>query len=83
MRTDICAREDESTQTALLEALTAVGAASEDDSALEVPFPTGLSRFRVGFEQLTVFADTWTVDLEGPDELVRQVLQLISEDDRG
>ena len=52
MRTDICAREDEATQTALLEALAAIGAASEDDSPLEVPFPTGLTRFRVGFEQL-------------------------------
>ena len=83
MRTDICAREDETTQTALLEALASVGAAPEDDSLMEVPFPTGLSRFRVGFEQLTVFADTWTVDLEGPDALVQQVLQLISGRDRG
>jgi hypothetical protein len=83
MRTDICAREDESTQTALLEALAAIGATPEDDSPMEVPFPTGLNRFRVGFEALTVFADTWTVDLEGPDELVQQVLQLISGRDRG
>jgi hypothetical protein len=82
MRTDICAREDESTQTALLEALRAVGAAPEDDSLMEVPFPTELSRFRVGFQQLTVFADTWTVDLEGPDELVRQVIELMAGDER-
>ena len=83
MRTDICAREDLATQTALLEALAAVGANAEDDSAQGVPFPTGLSRFRVGFDALTVFADAWVVDLEGPDELVRQVLQLISAGDRG
>ena len=83
MRTDICAREDDAAQTALREALTSVGAAPEDDSPMEVPFPTGLSRFRVGFEALTVFVDAWSVDLEGPDELVEQVLQLISTDDRG
>ena len=82
MRTDICAREDEATQTALLEALSSIGAAPEDDSAVEVPFPTGLSRFRVGFETLTVFVDAWAVDLEGPDELVDRVLQLISTGDR-
>jgi hypothetical protein len=74
VRTDICAREDGATQTALLEALAAVGAVPEDDSLQEVPFPTGLSRFRVGVEGLTVFVDAWLVDLEGPDELVRRVL---------
>lgn len=83
MRTDVCVREDEATQTALLEALSSIGAAPEDDSALELPFPTGLSRFRVGFETLTVFVDAWAVDLGGPDELVDQVLQLISTADRG
>jgi hypothetical protein len=82
MRTDLCPREDLDTQTALLEALSEIGAAPEDDSPQEVPFPTGLSRFRVGPETLTVFADAWLIDLEGPDELVRQVLQLISGRDR-
>lgn len=83
MRTDVCARDDESTQAALLEALGSIGAAPESDSAAEIPFPTGLSRFRVGFETLTVFVDAWAVDLEGPDELVDRVLQLISTADRG
>jgi hypothetical protein len=78
MRTDICAREDEATQTALLEALAAIGAAPEDDSPLDVPFPTGLSRFRVGSQTLTVFADAWLVDLEGPDELVQRVIELMA-----
>ena len=78
MRTDICAREDEAAQTALLEALSAVGAAPEDDFTLEVPFPTGLHRFRVGFEYLTVFADAWLIDLEGPDELVERVRELMT-----
>jgi hypothetical protein len=75
MRIDICAREDEVTQLTLLEVLTSIGAFSEDDSPLDVPFSTGLHRFRVGFEILTVFVDTWLVDLEGSDELVKRVLQ--------
>ncbi|MBN9119204.1 MAG: hypothetical protein J0I06_08590 [Planctomycetes bacterium] len=78
MGVNICYTDDIATQTALLEALAALGAAPEDDSPQEVPFPTGLSRFRVGFETLTMFVDAWCVDLEGPDELVRQVLQLIT-----
>ena len=78
MRTDICAREDVATQAALLEALASIGAAPDDDSPLDVPFPTGLSRFRVGGETITVFADAWLVDLEGPDERVHELLQLIS-----
>lgn len=83
MRIDICAREDEAAQLTLLETLQSIGAFSDDDSPLEVPFPTGLHRFRVGFETLTVFVDTWLVDLEGPDELVQQVVKLISTGDRG
>jgi hypothetical protein len=78
MRTDICSRDDDAAQTALLEALSAVGAAPEDDFTLEVPFPTGLHRFRVGSDYLTVFADAWLVDLEGPDELVRRVQELMA-----
>jgi hypothetical protein len=83
MRTDICAREDLATQTALLEALSEIGAAPEDDSPQEVPFPTGLSRFRLGPDVLTVFADTWLVDLEGPDDAVKRVLELMAGRVRG
>jgi hypothetical protein len=77
MRTDICACEDLDAQTALLEALASVGAAPEDDLP-DVPLPSGLLRFRAGHEVLTVFTDTWGVDLEGPDELVRRVVAEMS-----
>jgi hypothetical protein len=30
-----------------------------------------------------VFIDAWEVDLDGPDELVRRVVELISAGDRG
>jgi hypothetical protein len=82
MRTDICAREDHDTQVDLLDALAAIGA-SPDDDAPEVPFPTGLHRFHVGHQAMTVFVDTWLVDLEGPDELVRRVIEFMSATARG
>jgi hypothetical protein len=74
MRTDICARDDVDTQAALLEALASVGAMPDDDTAGELPFPIGLHRFTAPDGTLTVFADAWGVDLEGPDELVQRVL---------
>ena len=81
MRTDICASDDYETRERLLIALGEVGAAQEGD--WESAMGVGLHRFRVGFETLTVFIDAWTVDIEGPDALVQQVLQLISDGTRG
>jgi hypothetical protein len=75
VRVDVCPREDYATQAALLEALAAAGAHPDDDFDLEVPLPTGLLRFRAGTDILTVLADAWAVDLEGPDGLVRRVLE--------
>jgi hypothetical protein len=80
MRVDVCAREDYPSQAKLLDALAAVGAYPDDDYELEVPLPTGLLRFRVGSDLLTVFVDAWAVDLEGPDDLVRRVLAAITGD---
>jgi hypothetical protein len=80
MRTDICASDDYETRERLLDAIRELGGAYEGDGE---PSGVGLHRFRVGFEVLTMFVDAWTVDLEGPDELVQQVLQLMSTGDRG
>ena len=74
MRVDICARDDYAMQGALLEALAQVGAYPDEDFELEVPLPTGFLQFRAGTEFLTVFADAWVVNLDGPDALVRRVL---------
>jgi hypothetical protein len=81
MHADICASDDYETRERLLNALAEIGAANEGD--WESSLGVGLHRFRVGFETLTVFIDAWTVDIEGPDALVQQVLQLISGQDRG
>jgi hypothetical protein len=80
MGVNICYTDDLATQTALLDALAAVGARPDDDAQLDVPLSIGLRRFRVGFETLSVFVDTWCVDLEGPDELVRGVLAVLGRD---
>ena len=75
MRIDICANDDHETAAALLSALAAVGAVPEDaDFDDELPLGAGLHKFRAaGGELLTVYADAWGVDLEGPDELVTRV----------
>jgi hypothetical protein len=80
MRADICAREDLEAQSALLEALTAVGAVADDDGFHESPLGVGLVRFTAPDGQITVFTDAWGVDLEGPDELVRRVLAAMTAD---
>lgn len=77
MRVDICASDDYESRERLFAALAEIGAAPEGDSDW-AELGVGLHRFRIGFETLTVFIDAWTVDLEGPDDRVRQVLQLIS-----
>jgi hypothetical protein len=80
MRADICASDDYETRERLLAAIRELGGVYEGDGE---PLGVGLHRFRVGFETLTMFVDAWTVDLEGRDQLVRQVLQLITTADRG
>lgn len=72
MRADICASDDYDTRDRLLAALGEIGAAHEGDwdSSLGV----GLHRFRIGAEVLTIFIDAWSVDIEGPDDLVQRVL---------
>lgn len=73
MRVDICSREDLETQGSLLRALADVGAIPAEGTIIDLPFGQGLHRFIAPQGMLTVFADAWGVDLEGPDELVQQV----------
>jgi len=79
MRVDICSREDYATQAALLQAFARIGAFPEDEFDMEVPLPTGLLRFRVGTDTFTVFVDAWDIDLEGSDELMKQVLAVMAD----
>lgn len=73
MRVDICSREDMDTQAVLLQALADVGAVSDQGAVPDLPLGQGLHRFIAPDGVLTVFADAWGVDLEGPDDLVQRV----------
>jgi hypothetical protein len=76
VRVEICPSDDETVIQRLLVALQAAGAMYDDfiDGSLGV----GLSRFRIGEQVLTVFRDAWLVDLEGPDDLVKRVVEILS-----
>ena len=80
MRVDICTTEDEDTKAALLAALGEVGALPEDaDFPPDAVLGLGLHKFRTaGGEPLTVYADAWGVDLEGPDDLVNRVVAILA-----
>lgn len=79
MRAEVCASDDYDTRDKLFAALAAVGAHSDGagDSA-GAPAGVGLYRFAHPDGDLSVFVDAWVVDVAGPDQLVEQVLQLIS-----
>ena len=76
-RADICAANDDDGIDRLQAALRErgfLGNSDNHDSALGV----GLSHFRRGPDEVTVFIDAWLVDLAGPDELVREVVEALS-----
>jgi hypothetical protein len=77
-RIDVCAREDYETTARLLEVIAALGGRGEGD-ADESALGTGLSRFRIGADEVTVFADAWGVDLAGPDGLVNEILAALKD----
>jgi hypothetical protein len=80
VRVDICTSEDDDTRAALFAALAEVGASAEDADDAEAGMTgQGLHRFRTAAgEPLTVFADAWGVDLEGPDALVNRVVAILA-----
>ena len=80
MRVDVCPNDDYDTVAALLAGLAAVGATADDpDFADDGTLGVGLHRFRTaGGVALTVYADAWGVDLDGPDALVNRVLAAMS-----
>lgn len=70
---DICDREDHETIDRLLVAITQLGGKPDDDWH-ESSLGVGLQRFRFGADEVTVFADAWSVDMAGPDKLVHDIL---------
>ena len=72
-RADICASDDHDAIDRLQAVLGELGFVA-DDTWHDSPIGTGLTRYRYGADELTVFKDAWVVDVAGPVELVNRVL---------
>ena len=72
MRADICDSNDEAAVATFRDALRRLGAQLDDKSwAIGVD----LYHLRIGDEELSVFSDAWSLDIEGSDDLVQRVLK--------
>ena len=76
-RTDVCASEDFETIDRLQAVLGELGWVA-DDTWHDSPLGLGLTRFRRGDDELTVFRDAWGVDLAGPEAAVNDVTERLS-----
>lgn len=76
MHADICDPEDSEAIECFKTALKRLGAEKIDQSwGLGVD----LLSLQIGTETLRVFSDTWSIDIEGPDQLVQNVLALFNQ----
>jgi hypothetical protein len=78
VRADVCSADDFDTQARLVEALRDLGFVADDTWHDELNLGVGVTRYRLGEQQLTVFKDAWLVDVAGPQELVEQVLAALT-----
>ena len=71
MRADICEAGDSTSFAKFKEAVSALGGKPDGKS-----WALGVSIYRVKFgkEELTVFIDGWSVDIEGSEALVSKVM---------
>jgi hypothetical protein len=71
MRADICSAGDETAISRFIQVLHRRGA-----HAITEWWAMGVDVccLEVGDQVLTVFSDTWSLDIDGPDDLVQQVL---------
>jgi hypothetical protein len=76
MRADICEPRDTVAIARFKAVLETVGA-----ELLDHAWAVGVDhwRYRVGADLLSVFADAWSVDIEGPPELVQRVVAAVQE----
>jgi hypothetical protein len=73
-RAEICASDDYDAVDRLQAVLAELGFVA-DDTWHDTLIGTGLTRYRLGDDELTVFRDAWVVDVAGPESLVKQVLE--------
>jgi len=72
MRADICDPSDESAVERFRRTLRGLGAQL---GSKDWVVGTDIYRLRIGEQELVVFSDTWSVDIEGPKDLVQKVLR--------
>ncbi len=73
MRADLCSSDDYDTMDAVQVALGELGFVA-DDNWHDSSFGIGLTHFRRGASELTVYRDAWNVDVAGDDALVNELL---------
>lgn len=73
-RIDVCASDDFDGIARLQAVLGELGWVA-DDTWHDSPLGVGLTRFRRGADELTVFRDAWMVDLAGPEAAVNEVAE--------
>lgn len=76
-RADVCAADDYECLDRLRAALAELGGVA-DDNWHDTPLGVGLTRFRFGERELTVFKDAWLVDIAGPADIVDDILAALS-----
>lgn len=76
-RIDVCASDDHDAIARLQAVLGELGWVA-DDTWHDSPLGVGLTRFRRGADELTVFRDAWLVDVAGSDAAVNEVAERLS-----
>ena len=76
-RVEVAAADDHAGRDRLQEVLSRLGYLGNTDE-LDVEFGSGLSRFRRGEAEVSVFCDAWVVDLVGPPEAVQEIVATLA-----
>lgn len=75
MRADICDAEDKEALMRFGNVLKSIGAVTiRQDWAMGVD----MYELRVGDSHLTVFSDAWYIDMEGPPDIVKQIVNAMN-----
>jgi hypothetical protein len=71
MRADICDPDDNAAVERFRHTLQRLGAQLGDK---DWAMGCDVYRLKIAGEELTVFSDAWSIDIEGPDDLVCKIL---------
>lgn len=74
MRADICDPRDQAGVERFKATLQQLGATSVGNSW---GIGVDVLELQIGQDVLTVFSDTWSIDVEGPEHLVQRIVQLL------